>query len=162
MSQVESVRVLFVCMGNICRSPTAQGLFRRLLRGEGIERLVQVDSAGTHAYHVGEPPDRRAQEAARRRGVDLSSLRARRIAPEDFAHFDYILAMDQDNYLSLLEICPPGYEGKLQLYMDYAPELRIREVPDPYYGGPTGFERVFDLLEAASEGLLADIRRRFL
>jgi len=133
-----------------------------LLRGEGIERLVQVDSAGTHAYHVGEPPDRRAQEAARRRGVDLSSLRARRIAPEDFAHFDYILAMDQDNYLSLLEICPPGYEGKLQLYMDYAPELRIREVPDPYYGGPTGFERVFDLLEAASEGLLADIRRRFL
>lgn len=121
---------------------------------------VEIDSAGTHAYHVGEPPDRRAQETAVRRGIDLGDLRARRVEAHDFERFDYVLAMDQDNYHNLSAICPRGFERKLMLYMDFAPQLRTREVPDPYYGGPTGFERVFDMVEAAAEGLLDDIRRR--
>jgi protein-tyrosine phosphatase len=154
------VRVLFVCMGNICRSPTAQGVFRKVVDREGMLEVVEIDSAGTHAYHVGEPPDRRAQETAVRRGIDLSDQRARRVVPEDFHTFDYILAMDQDNYHNLSGVCPAGQERKLMLFMDFAPHLRTREVPDPYYGGPSGFERVFDMVEAAAEGLLADIRRR--
>jgi len=162
MNPDERVKVLFVCMGNICRSPTALGVFRKLLRAEGLEEVIEVDSAGTHGYHVGEPPDRRAQETAIRRGIDLSDLRARHVQPEDFFNFDYVLAMDQDNYLSLSSICPPGTERKLMLYLDFAPHLRTREVPDPYYGGPTGFEQVFDMVEAAAQGLLADIRRRFI
>jgi protein-tyrosine phosphatase len=147
-------------MGNICRSPTAQGVFRKVVEREGMLEVVEIDSAGTHAYHVGEPPDRRAQETADRRGIDLSDQRARRVAPEDFHAFDYILAMDQENYHNLSGLCPPGQERKLMLFMDFAPHLRTREVPDPYYGGPSGFERVFDMVEAAAEGLLADIRRR--
>lgn len=158
----EVARVLFVCMGNICRSPTAQGVFRKLLETEGLRSAIGSDSAGTHAYHAGEPPDKRAQETALRRGVDMSDLRARIVDPEDFSRFDYVLAMDQDNYHSLSAICPRGAEPKLMLLMDFAPHLRTREVPDPYYGGAGGFERVFDMVEAASEGLLADIRRRFL
>lgn len=162
MIKPKRVDVLFVCMGNICRSPTAQGVFRKLLQAEGIEDIIGSDSAGTHAYHVGEPPDRRARETALRRGIDLSDLRARRVEPEDFSRFEYVLAMDQDNYHSLSGICPPGSERKLMLFMDFAPHLRTREVPDPYYGGESGFERVFDMVDAASAGLLADIRRRFL
>ena len=160
MSDTQRVRVLFVCMGNICRSPTAQGVFRKLLQQEGLDVLIETDSAGTHAYHSGEPPDPRAQETALRRGIDLSDLRARRVEPEDFADFEYVLAMDQDNYHSLARMCPRGAERKLMLLMDFAPHMRTREVPDPYYGGETGFERVFDMVEAASEGLLAEIRRR--
>ncbi len=156
------VSILFVCMGNICRSPTAQGVFRELVRREGLEEMIHVDSAGTHAYHVGKAPDIRAQETAVRRGVDLSDMRARRATTEDFESFDYILAMDQDNYLGLMEICPRGMEEKLALFMDYAPHLRTREVPDPYYGAAGGFEQVFDLVEEAAEGLLAEIRRRHL
>ena len=156
------VRVLFVCMGNICRSPTAQGVFRKLLKQEGLEEIIETDSAGTHAYHAGEPPDRRAQETALRRGIDLSDLRARRVEFEDFSDFEYVLAMDQDNYHSLSQICPRGAERKLMLLMDFAPHLRTREVPDPYYGGKSGFERVFDMVEAASEGLLAEIQRKRL
>lgn len=162
MNDIQRVRVLFVCMGNICRSPTAQGVFRSLVEREGVSHRVEIDSAGTHAYHVGEPPDRRAQESATRRGIDLSDLRARRVEADDFHRFDYVLAMDQDNYHNLSGICPPGLERKLMLFMDFAPHLRTREVPDPYYGGPTGFERVLDMVEAAAEGLLADIRRRHL
>ena len=158
----EVTRVLFVCMGNICRSPTAQGVFRKLLEREELRSVVSTDSAGTHTYHAGEPPDMRAQETALRRGIDLSDLRARIVEPDDFARFDYVLAMDQENYHNLSAICPLGAEGKLMLLMDFAPHLRTREVPDPYYGGAGGFERVFDMVEAASEGLLADIRRRFL
>jgi protein-tyrosine phosphatase len=127
---------------------------------QGLSGIVEIDSAGTHAYHVGEPPDRRAQETAARRGIDLSDLRARRVAPEDFAYFDYVLVMDQDNYHSLSAICPPAHLRKLMLFMDFAPHLRTREVPDPYYGAPGGFEQVFDMVEAAAEGLLNDIRRR--
>ncbi len=156
------VSILFVCMGNICRSPTAHGVFRELIRREGLEHRVHVDSAGTHAYHIGKAPDKRSQEAAARRGIDLSEMRARRAEPKDFEQFDYILAMDQDNYHGLMEICPTGMEEKLALFMDYAPHLKTREVPDPYYGAAGGFEQVFDLVESAAEGLLADIRRRHL
>jgi len=162
MQDRRRVSVLFVCMGNICRSPTAQGAFRQLLEREGLQSVIGTDSAGTHSYHRGEPPDLRAQDAARRRGIDLSDLRARRVEPEDFSRFEYVLAMDRENYRNLSEICPSGSEKRLRLFMDFAPHLRTREVPDPYYGGSTGFERVFDLVEEACEGLLADIRDRFL
>lgn len=158
----EMVKVLFVCMGNICRSPTAHGVFRSLVEREGLGQAIEIDSAGTHAYHVGSLPDKRAQATARSRGVDLSDLVARRVAPEDFAVFDYVLAMDQDNFIALSEICPDQHVEKIQMFMDFAPGMRTREVPDPYYGGASGFERVFDLVEAAAEGLLAEIRRRHL
>jgi protein-tyrosine phosphatase len=154
------VKVLFVCMGNICRSPTAHGVFRELVAREGLADLIEIDSAGTHAYHVGEPPDRRAQETALRRGIDMSDLRARRAESEDFHEYDYVLAMDQDNYHGLSRICPDGMHERIQMFMDFAPEMRTREVPDPYYGGASGFEHVFDLVEAAAAGLLAEIRQR--
>jgi protein-tyrosine phosphatase len=148
-------------MGNICRSPTAHGVFRKLVMDEGLSHLIEIDSAGTHAYHLGEPPDRRARETALERGVDIADLRARSALPQDFLYFDYILAMDQDNYLSLSEICPRGMEGKLKLFMDFAPDLQLRNVPDPYYGGQRGFERVFDLIETASRGLLTELTTQF-
>jgi protein-tyrosine phosphatase len=162
MSASPTVKVLFVCMGNICRSPTAHGVFRQLVRDEGLAHLIEIDSAGTHGYHIGEPPDRRAIATAARRGIELADLRARRAEPEDFLHYDYVLAMDQENYISLASICPRGMERKLMLFMDFAPELRIREVPDPYYGGPSGFETVFDMVEVAARGLLAHLRKRHL
>lgn len=154
------VKVLFVCMGNICRSPTAQGVFEALVRREGLEGQIEIDSAGTHGYHVGKPPDPRAQEAALRRGIDLSGLRARLARPEDFLEYDYILAMDESNYEDLRELCIPDYEDRLRLFLDFAPQSGVREVPDPYYGGRQGFERVLDLIEQAATGLLADIRVR--
>ena len=159
---MKKVRVLFVCMGNICRSPTAQGVFRQLVRQAGLMQWIEIDSAGTHSYHLGEPPDLRAQQTALERGIDLSELRARQALSEDFERFDYVLAMDQENYHHLAAICPPGREGKLMLFMDFAPGLRVREVPDPYYGGARGFQRVYDLIEAAAEGLMFDIRERYL
>jgi protein-tyrosine phosphatase len=162
MTRGKKVRVLFVCMGNICRSPTAQGIFRNLLEEAGLEALVEVDSAGTHAYHVGNPPDLRAQETARGRGLDLSDLRARQVCQEDFERYDYILAMDEDNAYSLSLVCPLEHQEKLGLLMDYAPHWGEREVPDPYYGGDQGFEQVFDMVEAACRGLLEEIRRRHL
>jgi protein-tyrosine phosphatase len=164
MNERNRVRVLFVCMGNICRSPTAQGVFRKLVEEAGLLDRIEIDSAGTHAYHVGEPPDRRAQETAMRRGIALSDLRARRVEPEDFERFDYLLVMDQDNYHHMSALCPEGcgMERRLMLLMDFAPDMRMREVPDPYYGGAGGFETVFDMVEAAAEGLLEDIRRRHL
>jgi protein-tyrosine phosphatase len=149
-------------MGNICRSPTAQGVFMKLVIEEGLAHRIESDSAGTHAYHVGEPPDRRARETARRRGIDLSGQRARRALAEDFEHFDYVLAMDQDNLRALSALCPPGHESRLRLFMDYAPELGRREVPDPYYGGANGFEAVFDMVDEAARGLLETIRREHL
>lgn len=156
----KKVRILFCCMGNICRSPTAEGVFLKLLEEEGLAHAVDVDSAGTHSYHVGKPPDSRAQATARKRGIDLSELRARAVSGTDFHRFDYVLAMDRSNYEDLLTVCPPGSEEKLGLFLHFAPELGEEEVPDPYYGGPSGFERVMDMVEAASRGLLADIRRR--
>lgn len=154
------IKVLFVCMGNICRSPTAHGVFQKMVDDQSLGHLIEVDSAGTHAYHVGEAPDPRAQAAARRRGVELNTLRARKAKADDFEVFDYILVMDDDNYQNLELICPPGHEEKLRLFLEYAPAVREREVPDPYYGGDSGFERVLDLIEVASEGLLADIQSR--
>jgi protein-tyrosine phosphatase len=154
------VKVLFVCMGNICRSPTAQGVFAHLVNSEELSDAIEVDSAGTYAYHVGEPPDERARATAMKRGVDLGGQRARRVAESDFQEFDYVLAMDRDNYDKLLSICPPDHADKLRLFLEYAPELGMQEVPDPYYGGVTGFERVLDLIEQASHGLLVDIREQ--
>ena len=153
------IRVLFVCMGNICRSPTAQGVFEKLVEEEGLGNHIRIDSAGTHAYHVGDRPDNRATLAASRRGIDLSNQQARRVQEEDLAVFDYIVAMDSSNYRKLLEYCPPGNEVKLRMFMEYAPDLPEQDVPDPYYGGPNGFERVLDLIEEAAMGLLASIRQ---
>jgi protein-tyrosine phosphatase len=157
---MKTVKVLFVCMGNICRSPTAQGVFERLVREANLSDRVHTDSAGTHAYHVGEVPDQRATEAAQRRGVDLTTQRARRVSPKDFEGFDYVLAMDSSNYDALLGICRPEHTVKLRLFMEFAPGLGVEEVPDPYYGGVTGFERVLDLIEEAADGLLAEIRQQ--
>lgn len=157
---MKTVKVLFVCMGNICRSPTAQGVFERLVAEADLSAQVSTDSAGTYAYHVGEPPDKRATEAALRRGVDLSSQRARRVSPEDFEVFDYVLAMDSSNHEDMLEICQPEHASKIRLFLEFAPGLGIDEVPDPYYGGATGFERVLDMIEEAAAGLLADIRQQ--
>jgi len=150
--------VLFVCTGNICRSPTADGVMRRLVREAGLEQAVRVDSAGTHDYHVGEAPDARAQEHARRRGYDLSALRARQVAREDFEDFELILAMDRGHLEILRRIAPPEHRHKLRLFMEFAGERQADEVPDPYYGGPGGFERVLDMVEAAARGLLAQLR----
>ncbi len=147
-------------MGNICRSPTAEGVFRQLLEQHGLADSVITDSAGTHAYHVGEPPDRRAQATAQNRGFDLSDIRARSVADDDFDHYDYIIAMDADNHANLLQRCPAEHQDKVDLFLSYAPELPITEVPDPYYGGAKGFENVFDMVEAASLGLIADIKKR--
>jgi len=159
---MKKVSVLFVCLGNICRSPTAEGVFRHLLRQEGLDDQIITDSAGTHAYHVGAPPDPRAQETARGRGIDLSDLRGRKAQADDFDKFDYILAMDSENYDNLSRICPPEHREKLHMFLDFAPHLNESEVPDPYYGGARGFDRVFDMVEHASRGLLDDIRKRHL
>jgi len=159
---MSSIKVVFVCMGNICRSPSAEGVFRHLVTRNQLDKQISIDSAGTHAYHIGEPPDRRAQRAALRRGVDLSQQVARRFEAADFDTFDYVLAMDNDNLEILSSLCPGSHEQKLSLFLDFAPQLDEDEVPDPFYGGERGFERVLDLIEAASEGLLADIRQRHL
>ncbi len=156
---MEKISILFVCMGNICRSPTAQGVFKRLIEQTGLINDVKIDSAGTHAYHIGKAPDPRAQAVALRRGIDISAQRARRVIPSDFEKFDYILAMDQENLSALRTICPPEHSHKLRLFLEYAPELKVGDVPDPYYGGPTGFEQVLDLVEIASEGLLRQLRQ---
>jgi protein-tyrosine phosphatase len=155
----EKVGVLFVCMGNICRSPTAEGVFRHYVAEAGLADLFDIDSAGTHAYHVGEPPDKRAQQAAERRGFSLADIRARRVAPEDFERFHHIIVMDQDNLVLLQEQADAAQRAKIRLCLEYTagPET---EVPDPYYGGATGFERVLDLVEDASRGLLEALRKR--
>ena len=154
-----SYKVLFVCMGNICRSPTAEGAFRRVLDERAPELSVHVDSAGTHAYHVGGAPDHRAQLAASRRGIDLSQQRARKITQEDFASFDLVLAMDELNIELLRESSPPEYHDRIKLFLEFAPHLGRSEVPDPYYGGKNGFELVLDLIEEASAGLLDQLRK---
>jgi protein-tyrosine phosphatase len=154
------VRVLFICMGNICRSPLAQGVFEDVLRREGLEGEVSVDSAGTGAWHVGSSPDERALSAASLRGVDISSQRARRIKPEDCRNFDYVLTMDEENYRAVAGLCRGS--AVVRPFLDFATDSPETAVPDPYYGGPDGFEHVLDLVEEASEGLLEDIRERHL
>jgi len=151
----ESAAVLFVCLGNICRSPTAEGVFRAAVQQAGLAAQVRVASAGIGNWHVGSPPDRRAIQAARRRGYDLTALRGRQVEPADFARFGWILGMDDANLRALTTMKPPEYGGYLGLLLDFAPELGVREVPDPYYGGPAGFDRVLDLVEASAAGLVA-------
>lgn len=154
------MRVLFICMGNICRSPTAEGVFRRLVaeRAPGLD--IEIESAGTHDYHVGDPPDRRAIAAAARRGIDISSLRARAVEQADFARFDLLIAMDRLNREVLLDRSPQQYRDRVRLFLEFAPEIDEDDVPDPYYGGPVGFERVLDLAEEASIGLLDELVSR--
>ncbi len=156
-----SVKVLFVCLGNICRSPISQGVFEDVLRREGLEGEVEVDSAGTGSYHIGDVPDARATKSAAGRGIKLGSQRARQLALEDCDRFDYILVMDRQNYEAAAATCR-GKRAELRLFMEYAPDLPDTEVPDPYFGGDGGFERAMDLAEAASEGLVEDIRRQHL
>jgi len=145
-------------MGNICRSPTAEGAFKYVLSERAPDLSIHADSAGTHAYHVGEPPDPRAQRAAERRGIDLSEQKARRVQEEDFASFDLVIAMDELNLEVLVELSPPEYHDRIKLFLEYAPQLGRRDVPDPYYGGSNGFELVLDLIEDASIGLLEQLR----
>lgn len=159
-SQQAPIRVLFVCTGNICRSPTAEGVLRHMARQENLDEHILVDSAGTHDYHVGEKPDRRSVRAAARRGYELDGLRARQVAAEDFAGFDYLLAMDRD-HLSILEnSASPGQQQKISMFLDFSPRYRGNEVPDPYGGGEQGFEHVLDLIEDGAAGLLAEIKKK--
>lgn len=153
-------KVLLVCMGNICRSPTAEGVLRALVERAGLADRVEIDSAGTHGYHVGNPPDPRSLKAAARRGYDLSPLRARRVAEFDFVRFDHILAMDRENLSLLQQACPPTHRYKLGLFLQYSANFDDDEVPDPYYGGPQGFERVLDLVEDASTGVIDFLLRK--
>ena len=155
------IKVLFVCMGNICRSPTADAVFMHTVRKANLHHAFLVDSAGTHAYHVGDPPDRRAQSSALKRGYQMGDLRARKVHPEDFAKFDYILAMDNENLSLLQQRCPDQFSHKLELMMHYSAGIYSNhEVPDPYFGGDQGFEIVLDMIEEASLGLLEHIRGR--
>ena len=156
------VKVLFVCLGNICRSPAAEGVFRTVVADAGLSEAISVDSAGTSNWHVGEPPDQRGQDAAAKRGYDLSAQRGRQVAGGDFDRFDYIIGMDQSNIANLSALAPVGTGDKIALSLEFAPQLNQREVPDPYYGGPGGFDDVLDMIEAASKGLLDDIRARHL
>jgi protein-tyrosine phosphatase len=137
----------------------AEGVFRHLVDQEGYGDLVEIDSAGTHAYHIGEPPDARAQTAAAKRGVDIGALRGRQATAIDLRRFDFVLAMDRENATHLREICPEGMEHKIQLFLEYAPGRMLKEVPDPYFGGRAGFDRVLDMIEEAAAGLLAHIRQ---
>ncbi|MFP4682736.1 MAG: low molecular weight protein-tyrosine-phosphatase [Ectothiorhodospira sp.] len=158
MMHEEKISVLMVCLGNICRSPMAQGVFQRQVDQAGLAGRIRVDSAGTHAYHVGEPPDTRARRAALQRGVDLNGQRARRVEAEDLLRFDYVLAMDRENLAHLQALADPAMRGHLGLFMAFTPEWDEKEVPDPYYGGDRGFERVLDMVEDAARGLLDHIR----
>ena len=153
------IKVLFVCMGNICRSPTAEAVFRHQVKTAGLEDVIYIDSAGTHDYHTGEPPDKRAQRAALQRGYEMKDLRARQVRKQDFEAFHHILAMDKDNLLLLRQHCPPQHTHKLGLMMQYSENFsEHEEVPDPYFGGDQGFEEVLDMAEKAGQGLLDYIR----
>ncbi|MDX1351492.1 MAG: low molecular weight protein-tyrosine-phosphatase [Thiomicrorhabdus sp.] len=159
---MSKVSVLFVCLGNICRSPTAHAVFRKMVQDQGLEDLITIDSAGTAAYHIGKHPDSRSMQTARNRGIDMLDLRARKVDFGDFYVYDYILAMDDENYHNLLEMALPEHHDKIQMFLDYTQDYSEREVPDPYYGGAQGFEHVFDLVDSASEGLLEHIKQKHL
>ena len=154
------VKVLFVCTGNICRSPTAEGVFKHLVEKAGLADRIATDSAGTGDYHIGEAPDARSQNAALARGYDISPLCARQVRARDFSEFDYVLAMDETHVRQLKRMCPPEHAGRVKLFMEFAGQGAPREVPDPYYGGAQGFERVLDMVEQASRGLLDHLRNR--
>ncbi|MBK9021119.1 MAG: low molecular weight phosphotyrosine protein phosphatase [Sulfuritalea sp.] len=150
-------KVLFVCTGNICRSPTAEGVARHLARQLGVEGRFEFDSAGTHGYHVGDPPDPRTVAAARKRGYDLALLRARRVTEFDFVRFHHVLAMGHDHLHWLRRACPTEHRDKLRLFLDFSQRFDALEVPDPYYGGPDGFEQVLDMVEDAASHLIAQL-----
>jgi len=160
MKNKENVSVLFVCMGNICRSPTAEAVFRQYVENAGLSDCIEIDSAGTHDYHIGASPDLRTQHAAQQRGYDMSALRGRQVGEGDFHRFDYVLAMDHANLAILQRITPTGSATRAKLFLEYARHHNEREVPDPYYGGADGFERVLDMVEDAAEGLLLHIKQR--
>lgn len=162
LSSMKIIRVLFICMGNICRSPTAEAVFRARVEEAGLVQHILIDSAGTHDYHIGDPPDARIQRAARLRGYDMSALRGRQVETEDFTRFDYVLAMDRANLAILQRLRPIDAAGHLGLFLEFASRHSQREVPDPYYGGADGFERVLDMVEDAAEGLLGHIRKTHL
>ena len=157
MTDQSSTSVLFVCMGNICRSPTAEGVFRQIVQDAGLADRIKTDSAGTHAYHSNNPPDRRAQAAAERRGYSLADIRARPVDVDDFERFDYVVAMDADNLEILKERAADEQHVKIRLFLEFS-SVTETEVPDPYYGGSAGFERVLDLVEEASRGLLETLQ----
>ncbi|WP_127555339.1 low molecular weight protein-tyrosine-phosphatase [Saccharospirillum alexandrii] len=157
-TQPTSTSVLFVCLGNICRSPTAQAVFEARLADSPLAADVEVDSAGTAAYHLGKAPDPRSQAAARARGYKLDHLRARQVTPEDFHRFDYILAMDSDNLINLNAMAPESHRATVALFLDFAAVTELRDVPDPYFGGDEGFATVLDLCEQASHGLLTHLQ----
>ncbi|MEO7726873.1 MAG: low molecular weight protein-tyrosine-phosphatase [Burkholderiales bacterium] len=158
MPGTPKIKVLFICMGNICRSPTAEVVFRHAVAEAGLAGAIECDSAGTHGYHIGEPPDQRAQQAASRRGYDMCDLRGRKVSVKDFARFDYVVAMDSHNLALLKAQCPLQYAHKLALFCDFHADYAGREVPDPYYGGPDGFRQVLKLVETVSAGLVAHVR----
>lgn len=159
---MSKVSVLFVCLGNICRSPTAHAVFRKLVEDEGLASEIEIDSAGTAAYHVGKHPDTRSMEVARQRGIEMMDLRARKVDFGDFYQYDYVLAMDDENYYNLKEMALPEHHEKIQMFLDYSAEFDETEVPDPYYGGQQGFNHVFDLVTSASNGLLQHIKQHHL
>lgn len=162
MSRSKKIRVLFVCLGNICRSPTAEGVFREKCKQLNLLEQLDIESAGTSGWHIGEAPDPRAMAAAKSRGYDLSRLRGRGVQDEDFAEFDYILAMDSDNLNNLFsrneDIAPEFRRAKIQRFLEFANHTDINDVPDPYYGGDNGFEHVLDLIESASDGFIKTIQ----
>ncbi len=160
MDDKDKVKVLFVCMGNICRSPTAHGVFQALVDEQGLGDRILVDSAGTHSYHIGSPPDPRSQDTARSRGINLASLRARQFQSQDFLEFDYLIAMDQSNLAEMASIKPDKPRARLDLMLDYSKQFDHQEVPDPYFG-EAGFDRVFDMVSEASQGLLRHIRQQY-
>jgi len=150
-------RILFVCLGNICRSPMAEGVFRRAAEQEGLIDRFEIDSAGLGDWHVGQPPDHRAQQAARSRGIDISGQSARQVEDEDFERFDLLLAMDRSNYAELKARAPASARAKIRHFLDYAPHVGTKDVPDPFFGGSDGFEDALDLIEVAARGLLASL-----
>lgn len=156
--RADSVSILFVCLGNICRSPTAQAVFEAYVADSPLASRISVDSAGTAAYHIGKAPDPRSRAAARQRGYHLDQLRARQVTVEDFQRFDYILAMDTDNLRQLKTLAPQQSRAKVGLFLEFADATDRQEVPDPYFGAEDGFETVLDLCEQASQGLLAHLQ----
>lgn len=156
------VKILFVCYGNICRSPTAQGIFENLVLKEKLDTNINVDSAGTHALHIGDMPDSRMQKHTLEKNIDISNYRARQVSGNDFEYFNYIIAMDKKNYVNLENICPENYKQKLFLFLPFAPKLKLEEVPDPYYGDEEDFRKVVDLIVTASKCLLDDVKEKYI